>query len=863
MMRWNRVRSKSSLSMSSMRWVSKALFLTLLLLWGTGCTRTLFLSKEDLDNVVTGNIPADLESDTTMTVRPGITGTVATPPTVDHAERPPRHLTLQEAIALALENGTVSDGGGSTGIVNDQFAVSTGTGGGNLAAQSDKIRVLSYNPAIQAAFMEQSLSRFDAIWSSGMNYSTVDELQQGLQSFSNGSNASFQSTIVKGLGYGGVSNITFQTDYRNLANAPAGQFGVLNPQYTTRLIFGYEQPLWRDFGTEINQILNRFPSITGATMPGAAAAAFGNRQIAVSQVPSFTGVGSEGILVTRIRFDQQRAEFERRVNNLLLSVEVAYWRLYQAYGELYTFEEVQRIAHQVWMNYYQKVQAGQKAISDFAPIRGQYEEFKGDRIRSLGQILEAERNLRGIIGLPVEDGTRLVPITPPTMAPYQANWEAALGDAITLRPELLLARENLRIAQLNVVAMKNFLKPDLRLAAQYQPIGFGTTLDGDGQFIDGTGTPRTTNALKSLVGDHFNNWNIGLNMSVPLGFRLEHAQLRAGKLTLAQSYEYLKDAEERAKRSLYANFIKLSEWYARIDATRMERKAYGEGVKARYQELVIGKATVADGLLEVQRRFAQAMQKEFAAIAEYNISLARFEHSKGTLMLFDNVTINEGALPECVQVRAVEHERERSKAIVLRERPSPIGQPGQLVGDVEGTPQMVDLNQDPNVIFSQPTGMPGNNTPTTLPPLEKTSKKLPSSGAPNFNTPTNAAPAQAFQPSSPYSVIGVNSTMPASQPINTMPMGNMPVGNPPVSKNMPYQPSPVNTAPLFPASNSPNLVAPNLGMPVVTSPTPTPRFSSSPNAAPVGMPISNAPVMPQMPPGSNGSVGNGVVVFDE
>src|SRR5262249_55956742 len=38
----------------------------------------------------------------------------------------------------------------------------------------------------------------------------------------------------------------------------------------------------------------------------------------------------------------------------------------------------------------------------------------------------------------------------------------------------------------------------------------------------------------------------------------------------------------------------------------------------------------------------------------------------------DNVVISEGPLPTCAQVRAVEHERQRTAALVLRERPAPI-----------------------------------------------------------------------------------------------------------------------------------------------------------------------------------------------
>ena len=55
----------------------------------------------------------------------------------------------------------------------------------------------------------------------------------------------------------------------------------------------------------------------------------------------------------------------------------------------------------------------------------------------------------------------------------------------------------------------------------------------------------------------------------------------------------------------------------------------------------------------------------------YNTALAGFQFAKGTIMEYNNVNIAEGALPQCVQVRAVEHIRERQKGLELRQRPDP------------------------------------------------------------------------------------------------------------------------------------------------------------------------------------------------
>src|SRR5204862_196725 len=84
----------------------------------------------------------------------------------------------------------------------------------------------------------------------------------------------------------------------------------------------------------------------------------------------------------------------------------------------------------------------------YRQITGQYEEFRNDRLNKLQEVLNAERNLRGILGLPVEDGKRLIPVTAPTMAELKTNWCSGPDDALKRRPERVLARDNVRYHQL-------------------------------------------------------------------------------------------------------------------------------------------------------------------------------------------------------------------------------------------------------------------------------------------------------------------------------------------------------------------------------------------------------------------------------
>src|SRR5262245_27766897 len=142
-----------------------------------------------------------------------------------------------------------------------------------------------------------------------------------------------------------------------------------------------------------------------------------------------------------------------------------------------------------------------------------------------------------MLGLPVEDCKRLVPVDSPTLAPFCPNWDAAWQDALLLRPELLAARAELRSLQYDMMVQQNFLKPDLRLLANYRVNGLGSRLDGNGQFLDpSTSTFHTDNALRSLASTHYSDWNVALTLNVPLGFRFEHASVRRARLALAQGY---------------------------------------------------------------------------------------------------------------------------------------------------------------------------------------------------------------------------------------------------------------------------------------------------------------------------------------
>ena len=112
--------------------------------------------------------------------------------------------------------------------------------------------------------------------------------------------------------------------------------------------------------------------------------------------------------------------------------------------------------------------------------------------------------------------TSIVPSDTPTLSAYNPDFCAALNEALNLRPELILYREDLKFRQLDLINQKNLLLPDVRFFATYDVNSIGSRLDG----------PGPDNAFRNLADDRFNNWTLGLRLNVPLGYRQAHASVR-------------------------------------------------------------------------------------------------------------------------------------------------------------------------------------------------------------------------------------------------------------------------------------------------------------------------------------------------
>jgi hypothetical protein len=272
-------------------------------------------------------------------------------------------------------------------------------------------------------------------------------------------------------------------------------------------------------------------------------------------------------------------EAERVLSEALLNVELAYWNLYGTYGNLHTRDEGLRLAYRTWQAVRAGHQAGRVSLADLAQARGQYELFRAQRLQAREQVADAEQQLRSSLGMTGDGGPRLVPADAPILTPNSPDWAGSLKEALEHHPEMVLARQQVKADQANVLRVKNSLLPDLRFAA---------------------------------AGD------------VPV-------TLRQAERELARSYQALKDQEQKAERFLGLQYRQMITRYEQIKANQAQRLAFQTQLKVRSEQYSAGRGTL-DLLLEAQRFWADALSQEYAAAVAYTNARRSFAFARGALL---------------------------------------------------------------------------------------------------------------------------------------------------------------------------------------------------------------------------------------
>ncbi|MCG6157860.1 TolC family protein [Rubinisphaera margarita] len=585
-----------------------------------------------------------------------------------------RDLALQDAVHLALEHSKVMRNLGGT-VLRAPEAVTT-----------------SFDPAIRETDprfgVQAALSAFDTSFGASVFHQNNDRALNN-QFFGGGTRllqqeaTVFQAQLAKQSAVGTEYYLRNITDY-DKNNAPGNRFPGA---WTSLLETEVRQPLLQGYGIDYWQTV-------------------GN-----SQTPGLYN----GVLVARTNTDISQSEFEISVRDFLTDVENAYWDLYFAYRDLDAKIAARDSALELWRRIdtlKQLGRAGGEADKE-AQAREQYYRFEedvqnalngkpedgtqafngaaGGTFKGKGGVLRAERRLRYMIGLPINDCCLLRPSDEPLAAPVCFDWDSSLLESVEQRPELRRQKWVVKQKELELVAAKKLLLPELDAVGLYRWRGFGETLTNPS---DG-GAPQFDNAWGDLATGRFQEWELGVELDIPIGNRRAHAGVRNAEFHVARSRKLLQEQERLIVHDLSNAMTETIRAWEVLQTVRNRLKAAADQVNALMAAYEADQAPV-NVLLEAQRRYSAAKSAYYLAVLEYNVAVRNVHFEKGTYLEYCSVHVSEGPWTDDAYEFAARMERRKSPR---EELPRWINEPNIIS---HGT------TSDPNsrVIVSEPMAIP-------------------------------------------------------------------------------------------------------------------------------------------------------------
>lgn len=522
-------------------------------------------------------------------------------------------LTLRQTLEIAMQNSQVLRELGGVALKNPD-TIST-----------------KYNSALRETDprygMEAALSAFDAQLAATAYFNNKDQtfnnpffsggtntFQQDLNDYS--MELSKRTVTGSRLALRGISSY-------DANNAPSNTFRSAWDSYVEGEI---RQPLLQGGGMEFNRIAG----------PGATPGVY------------------NGLLIARVNNDISQTEFEVAVRDYVSNVVNAYWDLYFAYRDLDARTEAMRQSLIAWNQLKAKAENDLDTGAKVALASEQYYRFKaevddaltgrvvqgtqnrngstGGTLRGSSGVQVAERRLRLLIGMQINGDELIRPAEDPSEAEVIFSWDTVMQEALMRRPELRRQQLTIHKRQMELLAARNFLNPRLDTVGRYRFRGFGDDL---------LAQSGQSSSVGNMADAKNQEWYVGLEYTVPLGYRKGHLAVSNAEMLLTRDRAILQAQEREVVHDLSNAIADAARAYEGVQNAQNRLEAANNVLKAN----VALEDQDVDRLLDAQRRVVEAEIRYYQAKAEYAVALKNVHLEKGSLMGYTELHILDGVVP--------------------------------------------------------------------------------------------------------------------------------------------------------------------------------------------------------------------------
>ena len=204
------------------------------------------------------------------------------------------------------------------------------------------------------------------------------------------------------------------------------------------------------------------------------------------------------------------------------------------------------------------------------------------------------------------------------------------------------ARLNLESNQMNLVGIKNSLKPTLQAFAELTNNGLSGDLTalGVAQGYPGNSPADMAIMLSQIFRRDYPNYSAGISLNIPLRNRAAQADYATSLLELRQNELNLRKNINQIRVDVQNALVGLEQARARYEAAVKSRVLQEQTLAGDQKRYALG-ATVAFQVVQDQRDLATAHSAEVQSMANYTHARIAFDQALGNTLDVNDVSIDE------------------------------------------------------------------------------------------------------------------------------------------------------------------------------------------------------------------------------
>ncbi len=415
----------------------------------------------------------------------------------------------------------------------------------------------------------------------------------------------YQAQYAQNWAFGLNAQVTYGSQYTKVNS----QFFTLNPFTAGSLDLQLTQNLLQGFGSAVN-----------------------TRNIRVQK---------NNLKVTDLQFKQQVITTVSAVLNL-------YWDLVSFHEDLRARKQELETAQQLLDDNKKQVADGTLAEIEITRAESQLYTAKQDLVISETNLLQQETVLKNAlsrngVASPTLMSVHIVPLDKITIPAKDdiRPVEELVADALAKRVEMAQSRTNIESNQLNLVGIKNSLKPTLQAFAELTNNGLSGGLTALGIAQGGSALAGGYGELLAQIARrNYPNYSAGISLNIPIRNRAAQSDYVTSLIEIRQNELNLQKSINQIRVDVHNAVIGLQQARARYDAAAKARVLQKETLDADRRKYELG-AITSYQVVQDQRDLANTESAEVQAMANFTHARIAFEQALGITLDVNNISLDE------------------------------------------------------------------------------------------------------------------------------------------------------------------------------------------------------------------------------